>query len=86
MTKFTTITIREQNEHGNGWEATAKVDEGLDEVVSFDIAWITTDDEGNIEASDSVGVLMSPFGAEELSRQLQIAADKARWNSEKNHV
>lgn len=79
MTQYTSVTIREHNEHGNGWEATAKVDKGLEQYVSFDICWQYIDlDDGSSETGESVGVLMSPEAAEELAHQLVTSAQKAR--------
>jgi hypothetical protein len=82
LPKYTKVTISEVNEHGYGWSAEANVEEGNDDQVSFDIRWEHTDEEGSTEVLESVGVLMTPEGANELSRQLENAAYKIRRNTE----
>lgn len=82
MTKTTKVTITEVNDNGYGWSASAMVDPGLPDQVSLDISWEHTDDDGLVEELESVGVLLTPDGANELARLLENAAYKARRNTE----
>ncbi len=80
MEYITQVSVKETNQDGYGFECTVAVDPGINDMVTFDISWLHQDDEGTLEALESVGVLMTPEAARHIAERLQqcaYLADKA---------
>lgn len=77
MDYFTQVSVKETNEEGYGFECVVAADHGVNNMVSFDISWLHEDDDGNTEALESVGVLMSPEAARVIAERLRDCAYRA---------
>lgn len=80
ITRTTEVSVKETNDHGYGFTCKVSVDSGMSNVVSFDIAWQHTDDDGNTEDLDSVGVIMSHSAANAIADQLRECSYRVEQN------
>ena len=74
MEYITQVSVKETNQDGYGFECAVSVNPGISNMVTFDISWLHEDDEGTLEALESVGVLMTPEAARVISERLQQCA------------
>jgi hypothetical protein len=71
---FTQVSVKETNQDGYGFECTVAVDPGISDMVTFDISWLHEDEDGSVEALETVGVLMTPEAARHIAERLQQCA------------
>ena len=82
--RTTEVSIKETNDHGYGFTCKVLCDPHMSHVVSFDIAWQHTDEDGNVEDLDAVGVIMSVQAANAIADQLRECSYRAEQNIKNN--
>lgn len=80
ITRTTEVSVKETNDHGYGFTCKVSVDSGMPHVVSFDIAWQHTDEDGDTEDIETVGVIMTPTAANAIADQMRECAYRVEQN------